>query len=477
MGVIEATAHTPPYMMHKFWARRPWIAFRRMIELFSKSNDIILDPFAGGGPTLVEGLILRRKVIAVDLNPLATFIMEHEVMPLDIEKFSLAIKELEYELTSVMSELYSTECEFCGKKAILEWTEYDSKTNEPLLAKFICPSCGSKGTKKPIFKSSQILIEPKWFPKHEIPLGDKTSDLISKGITHFYQLFTMRNLTALSWLLDAINKVDDSLVRSFLKFAFSSTLKWASKMSHRRGDIVEGWAIHAYWIWPRYLEVNVWLQFLRRCEAVKRGKEYTNKYIGSYAVRANSFEDLLKDASYWILTLDSRKLPIPDRSIGLVVTDPPYGDNVNYAELSDYFLVWQDMVSPKFEEIIINKTRKRDLTDYEKGLYEVFKECYRVLKDGGLLVSTFNSTDIRVIAAFISALRNAGFGLIEISYQPYLKLYETTFHAMQVDSLPFDFLFVFKKDAEIVNTTLNIHQLKSWLRDELKSCMEKHNIR
>jgi len=160
IGVIEATAHTPPYMMHKFWARRPWIAFRRMIELFSKSNDIILDPFAGGGPTLVEGLILRRKVIAVDLNPLATFIMEHEVMPLDIEKFSLAIKELEYELTPVMSELYSTECEFCGKKAILEWTEYDSKTNEPLLAKFICPSCGSKGTKKPIFKSSQILMEP-----------------------------------------------------------------------------------------------------------------------------------------------------------------------------------------------------------------------------------------------------------------------------------------------------------------------------
>jgi len=29
--------------------------------------------------TLVEGLILRRKVVAVDLNPLATFIMRHEV--------------------------------------------------------------------------------------------------------------------------------------------------------------------------------------------------------------------------------------------------------------------------------------------------------------------------------------------------------------------------------------------------------------
>jgi SAM-dependent methyltransferase len=284
----------------------------------------------------------------------------------------------------------------------------------------------------------------------------------------------MRNLTALSWLLDAINRINDDVIKSFLKFTFSSTLKWASKMSHRRGNIVEGWAIHAYWIWPRYLEINVWLQFLRRYEAVKRGKEYTNKYIGNYAVRANNFDDLLKDSSYWILTIDSRSLPIPSRSIDLVVTDPPYGGNVNYAELSDYFLVWHNTVSPKSEEIVINETRKKDLTDYERGLYEVFKECYRVLKDGGLLVSTFNSTDIRVIAAFISALRNSGFGFVDVSYQPYLKLYETTFHAMQIDSLPFDFLFIFKKDLEVANTAFSLHQFKSWLKDELKLCMEKY---
>jgi adenine-specific DNA methylase len=473
IGIIKATAHTPPYTMHKFWARRPWAVFRRIIELFSKPGDIVLDPFAGGGPTLVEGLILRRKVVAADLNPLATFIMEHEVMPLDIEKFSSAIKKLEQELAPIMNELYSTNCEFCGKKAVLEWTEYDSKTEEPLLAKFICPFCGSKGEKmRP--EVSLISIEPKWFPKHEIPLGDKTADLISRGITHFYQLFTMRNLTALSWLLDAINRINDDVIKSFLKFTFSSTLKWASKMSHRRGNIVEGWAIHAYWIWPRYLEINVWLQFLRRYEAVKRGKEYTNKHIGNYAVRANNFDELLKDSSYWILTIDSRSLPIPSRSIDLVVTDPPYGGNVNYAELSDYFLVWHNAVSPKSEEIVINETRKKDLTDYERGLYEVFKECYRVLKDGGLLVSTFNSTDIRVIAAFISALRNSGFGFVDVSYQPYLKLYETTFHAMQIDSLPFDFLFIFKKDLEVANTAFSLHQFKSWLKDELKLCMEKY---
>jgi hypothetical protein len=38
---------------------------------------------------------------------------------------------------------------------------------------------------------------------------------------------------------------------------------------------------------------------------------------------------------------DSRELRfIPDGSVDLVITDPPFGDNVNYGELSDFFYVW-----------------------------------------------------------------------------------------------------------------------------------------
>ncbi len=59
--------------MHRYFARRPWSVFRELIAHYSNPGSIILDPFCGGGVTVVEGLRLGRKVIGVDINPLATF--------------------------------------------------------------------------------------------------------------------------------------------------------------------------------------------------------------------------------------------------------------------------------------------------------------------------------------------------------------------------------------------------------------------
>ena len=44
------------------------------IQSLSKKNDLILDPFMGGGTTLIEALRAERKVVGIDLNPIATFV-------------------------------------------------------------------------------------------------------------------------------------------------------------------------------------------------------------------------------------------------------------------------------------------------------------------------------------------------------------------------------------------------------------------
>lgn len=49
---------------------------RQAILAFSKSGDLILDPFMGGGTTLVEAMATGRNSIGVDLSPLATFIAD-----------------------------------------------------------------------------------------------------------------------------------------------------------------------------------------------------------------------------------------------------------------------------------------------------------------------------------------------------------------------------------------------------------------
>jgi hypothetical protein len=122
LGIIKATVHTPVYTMHKFWARRPWIVFRKLILLFTRPGDIILDPFAGGGVTLVEGLITRRRVIAIDLNPLAVKIMKYEVMPLNVELYRKAVKRLKEILEPVAAELYKAKCPKSGQSMKLSQT-------------------------------------------------------------------------------------------------------------------------------------------------------------------------------------------------------------------------------------------------------------------------------------------------------------------------------------------------------------------
>jgi SAM-dependent methyltransferase len=234
-------------------------------------------------------------------------------------------------------------------------------------------------------------------------------------------------------------------------FVLSGSLKWASRQSHLRGKIVEGWAMHAYWIYPKSLEMNVWNIFKRRYDAVLRGKQYGNREIGAYCKFANRFDDLLHGgATCFILNRSASELPMRDESVDVVITDPPYGGNVNYAELSDFWYIWmsQGRTIEKAEEVIVNRTQEKSLEDYQALLESVFKECYRVLKPSRHLVSTFNSKDFRVVASFVVAASKAGFALRpdDVKYQAPIRPYMTTFHAMQVGAFVGDFVFTFTKE-------------------------------
>lgn len=64
---------------------------REVIELFSKPGDVILDPFVGGGTTLVEALANNRHSIGFDVSPIATFVSQTKTTLLsekDLEKIS-----------------------------------------------------------------------------------------------------------------------------------------------------------------------------------------------------------------------------------------------------------------------------------------------------------------------------------------------------------------------------------------------------
>ncbi|MGP8071097.1 MAG: DNA methyltransferase [Candidatus Bathyarchaeia archaeon] len=474
---LEAKPHTPVYRMHKYFARRPWNVFSDLISRYSSSGDIVLDPFCGGGVTVVEALKLRRKAVGVDVNPIAAYVTSMECASADLAELRSLFTQLADRVGSELSSLYRTHCDKCRSDAVADWLEWDEKTERILRIKCECPTCGSfeKAATEDdyrvvarIERSFESVVKERnlWFPLTRIPRGVKTDYLLSRNILSFDQLFTKRNLLALSILRKEISKLESVSATDLLSFAFSSSLKWASRQSHLRGTIVEGWAMHAYWIYPKSLELNVWNIFKRRFNAVHRGKSYSNDHIGDFSRFAHDFNELVNgDATCLVLTRNSADLPVPDNAVDTVITDPPYGGNVNYAELSDFWYIWMNdgKLIEKKDEVIINKTQGKSLTDYQRLLKGIFDECHRVLKPGGSFVSTFNSKDFRVVASFITAAVRSGFALPSngAQYQAPIRPYMTTFHAMQIGAFVGDFVFTFKKTTSEPRAQVEDVQLQS----------------
>jgi hypothetical protein len=120
LAVPERNSFKPIYQMHKWFARRASCVFRAILlgtlkpaiqpdgtptdlmEEFYKdhSNDpdtndkVILDPFMGGGTTVVEALRLGCRVIGIDLNPVAWFIVKTETEPVDLDALKAAFDRL-----------------------------------------------------------------------------------------------------------------------------------------------------------------------------------------------------------------------------------------------------------------------------------------------------------------------------------------------------------------------------------------------
>ena len=91
---VVAKGHPPIYRMHRYFARRPYNVFEGIIKHYSNPGDIILDPFCGGGVTVVEGLRAKRKVIGIDINPMATFITRMEITSTPLNDLEIAKEQI-----------------------------------------------------------------------------------------------------------------------------------------------------------------------------------------------------------------------------------------------------------------------------------------------------------------------------------------------------------------------------------------------
>ena len=121
---------------------------------------------------------------------------------------------------------------------------------------------------------------------------------------------------------------------------------------------------------------------------------------------------------------------IPDGSVDAVVMDPPYYDNVMYAELSDFFYVWlkrtaghvfpeyfRRRLTDKDSEAVANPMRFRGKPgatalagmEYQDRMEMIFAECRRTLKSNGILTLMFTHKASGAWDALTKGLIEAGF--------------------------------------------------------------------
>jgi putative DNA methylase len=181
----EANAKRAIAMLHKWWARRVGCVFRTMIlaslipeeewrrldeevrradidawtalyyrehpkanPLIEKylKDKVVLDPFMGGGTTIVEALRLGCKVIGVDVNPVAWFIVKKSIEPVDLEALDAAFERLKEEVAPDILRYYRTVCPVQTKTSEVSETSEVSHQADVMyvfwVKKVQCTNCG-----------------------------------------------------------------------------------------------------------------------------------------------------------------------------------------------------------------------------------------------------------------------------------------------------------------------------------------------
>ena len=134
----ERSAFKPVYSMNRWWARRSSAVFRAILlglldprpnaavsnlyvnaleEYPQAADQVVLDPFMGGGTTVVEALRVGFRTVGVDLNPLAWFIVRNECTAVDLAALDAAFGRVRASAEAKIQTLYSTQCPHCSEQA------------------------------------------------------------------------------------------------------------------------------------------------------------------------------------------------------------------------------------------------------------------------------------------------------------------------------------------------------------------------
>lgn len=315
-------------------------------------------------------------------------------------------------------------------------------------------------------------------PEDEIPLGDETKRLHRWGYRRYRDMFGARQLLGLGLLLRRIRQVPDAAVRHALLTVFSDFLRYQNMLCRydtyalKCQDI---FAVHGFPVGLVQCENNLlgipgvgagafrhFVEKYRRAKAYcrepfeKRREGKTNRAV---PIEGESIEaELVTEVPAGerrraaLFCAPATEMALPPRSLDGVFTDPPYFDNVQYAELMDFCYVWLrkglHAEFPEFagettqsgRDLTGNKTLKRGLEHFTQGLSETFAHYARALKPGAPFVFTYHHNKTEAYAPLVVAMLDAGLSCTAVLPAP--GEMEASLHINGTGSSVLDSVFV-----------------------------------
>jgi hypothetical protein len=320
--------------IHTYPAIMVYPISRKLIEIMCEFQPIysLLDPFMGSGTVLVEAMLAGYGTIyGTDLNPLANLITKVKTTNISSQLLNKRIEEFKEELNQrkqSMSVIISGIDDYIQKTKLLDITAKNGwGSDAPTYIREYLSSINHE-MDVPCFMNIGY-----WF---------KPSVIIE-----------------LQMIKDLITSINDKDIRDFVFIAFSETLRL---VSNRRNGEFKMFRLPVDKIKKHNPLVTI--------EFNKILKRNTQKMIEFF----NQCELLTPTPSVHIAIEDARELnSVPDDSIDLMITSPPYGDSrttVAYGEFSRLSLQWLDIYgekpddATKLDKLLMGGTKYRNGFEY-----------------------------------------------------------------------------------------------------------------
>ena len=449
---VSAGKNTYTYDAHTYHTKVPPQGIVELIKHYLPEGGLVLDPFAGSGMTGVAARVSGCDVVLNELSPAASFIADRFTRALDPIVFMNGVKTILTRLHELRRDLYLTSCRQCGNETEILYTVWSYRVvcgnctqsfllwdhcrhygktvrDHKILNSFPCPGCRTLLKKSRLLRTQAepVLVGYRCCSKKQVeePLTEDDLNKIAEleasprvtsgfvpdvtladgvnlnqpkrhGLDTVASFYSARNLSAMSGLWREIHCVRNTEVSAFLGFVFTSLYQRVTKMSEFRfwGGSGNTANFNVPYI---YNEANVFATFERKARSIQDHLATTAKRYRSRAiVRTGSATDLKF---------------LPNNSVDLIFTDPPFGGNINYSEMNILWESWLGAFTDTREEAIVNRYQGKDVFLYGELMAASLKECYRVLRDGHWMLLVFMNSSAAVWETVREGILRAGFSI------------------------------------------------------------------